>query len=688
MRFRLRKLNTAGVAHHLLIAVVAVSVVAGFGAYKVFFSKAATGNDRGAIAYASTPEGCWLAGRTYDSTSSDPRCTGTCRDKSTTYVAAKDGRLGYCTLAVAIDVTDKDCGMLGRRYVNNIGCSRKIAQVNDPGATQCRFANNIYIADAKVRDYCALKCPDGFHKAVGVCPPVATTGSNNVVSNDQAACTAAHRVWDANTKTCKATCVTGYVLSGTTCVTPAVKAEAEAKAACTAAHKVWDTAGKKCGTTCMQGYTLSGAICTVSKPTKSCAIGVVYDSVTDTCADGKPPVLTCVAPAKLSGTQCVVTGTSSNPTNNDEQNNSNQPAPCTDGSQPGADGKCATDPTTAPTPETNIVEVDTTINDKDCLLLGREWIPKATSVGQKKGCSMESCNKKADVLKPNNGKPFCESTKFKSNFALRLSKAKCDELHRQWIQQVDLCANFPNQERKNKEVVNAPQCVGKFSTYYIRPGTNDECFTPKFFNRAQAVAKKVGAPLGAVVKVGPAAFCNAKKNYTWDKKAGQCKKDRVVVPQLGEDEPEGGNNAPNGQTWSAFCQSLGRTASGNGCSEKCIREADQFYRDGTTASAHYGYDKCRDYSADQLNVAAMTCNKTPGWHWNGRKCVANTAPQGSTPPKDVSCYEYNQKGGEILYCELLTAKHVYPFCQDSRMHTVTRTKTVNGKSYKARLCTW
>ncbi len=42
MKLRFKKLNNRGVSHHFVLAVLAVSVIGGFGAYRVFFSKAAT----------------------------------------------------------------------------------------------------------------------------------------------------------------------------------------------------------------------------------------------------------------------------------------------------------------------------------------------------------------------------------------------------------------------------------------------------------------------------------------------------------------------------------------------------------------------------------------------------------------------------------------------------------------------
>ena len=42
MNFHIKKLNSSGVAHHFVIALIAIVAIASFGAYRVFYSKAAT----------------------------------------------------------------------------------------------------------------------------------------------------------------------------------------------------------------------------------------------------------------------------------------------------------------------------------------------------------------------------------------------------------------------------------------------------------------------------------------------------------------------------------------------------------------------------------------------------------------------------------------------------------------------
>ena len=459
MKISLKRLDNSGVAHHLLIALIAIVIVASFGAYKVFFSQASTGYvTRSAVVKVATSEGCWLAGRVW----SNSNCTIKCRDTGDTYKTKRgsDGTTrGYCVNAVAVAVSAADCKNYGRRFVHELGCTRKVTDKSALGATQCIYSNHTYVA-ASGTDRCKLICPSGYTIVSNICvaPKTSTTTQPTTVTT---------------TPTTTTTATTAQTLE---------------------------------------------TVDTTQTATKTCADGKPVNA-NGLCTDGKQP---------------TVTNTSTNSSVSDTT-----PLKCPDGSKPDTNGKCTKEVVIAPPPAVNIVVVDSNLSKKDCLLLGREWIPRSNSAGQLKGCSMVSCNKKADSIVTNSGKPFCKSKRFESNYAARLSKSKCKELHRQWVEQVKLCAQFPNQDRKSKKIITADQCVGAYSTYYIRPGKNDECFKPSFFNRAQAVAKKVGSPLGAVLRSGPAAFCNAKKDWTWDSTARECKRDRKVnVAEIGS----GGTN--------------------------------------------------------------------------------------------------------------------------------------------------
>ncbi len=110
--------------------------------------------DRGVVAYASTSEGCWLAGRKWDANTG--KCAGQCRDSRSTWVAAKDGKLGYCTLAVSPTVSQSVCTSSGRRYISNMGCSRRIERTQDYSARQCRYASATYIPATTASDSCKI----------------------------------------------------------------------------------------------------------------------------------------------------------------------------------------------------------------------------------------------------------------------------------------------------------------------------------------------------------------------------------------------------------------------------------------------------------------------------------------------------------------------------------------------------
>lgn len=140
-----------------VVALLAILVFAGIGAWIITASKADSG-DRGLTAYISTPEGCWLAGRNWNS--STGKCTQTCRNSGSNFIAASGDYLGYCS-GYALKTLDASvCDARGRRFIHRVGCARKYVQQNDIGARQCRYVDNQYMA-AGSSDYCASPCPTG-----------------------------------------------------------------------------------------------------------------------------------------------------------------------------------------------------------------------------------------------------------------------------------------------------------------------------------------------------------------------------------------------------------------------------------------------------------------------------------------------------------------------------------------------
>ena len=228
-------------------------------------------------------------------------------------------------------------------------------------------------------------------------------------------------------------------------------------------------------------------------------------------------------------------------------------------------------PPATPAP-TAAVAVDSAISESDCILLGREWIKAGKT--QAKGCSVQTCNINKDGSPTfGNGASttalFCRSAKFDNKaYAVVMSKKDCDSLHRKStkIDSIELCFQNPNQKKANDTIVKAPQCKDNFSTYYIRASQEDECFNPTFFEKAKGVSTTLSKPIGAVLEVGPAKFCDLRSGYHWDGNANACKRDRKPTVPSGNgtsgantpsaNEPPAASKAPENATFFIeFCSS-------------------------------------------------------------------------------------------------------------------------------------
>ena len=160
-----------------IVPVMFVLIFAGVGVWQLVLSKAAV-VDRGAVAYVSQSNGCWLTGRVWDNND----CKNKCRSGAGTYVAATSTKRGYCTKALAPTVGSTTCASLGRIFVSNAGCSKRADQTTTAGARQCRYSNNTYYAPSGT-DYCALKCPTGLLKGVPSCPALSLVASTATAIN-------------------------------------------------------------------------------------------------------------------------------------------------------------------------------------------------------------------------------------------------------------------------------------------------------------------------------------------------------------------------------------------------------------------------------------------------------------------------------------------------------------------------
>jgi hypothetical protein len=531
MKISLKRLNSHGVAHHLLVAVIAVTFVAGFGAYKVFFSKAAISYEtRSSIVYMSQADGkgCWLAGRNWDGNS----CNKTCRAAGSNFVAATSTHLGYCTGAVAVDMTQARCNELGRRYVNSTGCSKRIDQDKTPAATQCIYSSNTYIANNGA-DHCAISCSGQWLNNKPECPVAPAPAP-------------APKPAPTPTPTPAPTSTT---TSNTSAGAP--------------------TTGSASATT---------PVATTNTPGDP---SVVIDDGTGDDVDTAGPVIQ-----------------------------------------------------TASSATSGAVTIDGSISHPTCLqLLGREWVPaqKINGTATPAGCSTSVChNSNLKVVQNANGAAYCQG--YVAGTAT--TKAICDKLHRTWISEANRCAQHPDQKRVKAN--GAKQCQPPFTVYVFHTNVRDECLKPSTVEKLQRTLASVkGGTLDKIANVGPSAFCKSRGKLYVD---GQCKSKPKEVKANVSVEPKGGNKAPNGKSWADFCKSLGRTASGKGCSAGCTQL--NFARSAATAKDHHGYDKC----VLQKSPTTTICDKNPD--------AAGCDTDDGITTKSVPCYEFRKISGQDKLCPL------------------------------------
>lgn len=226
MRLLPKKLNSAGVAHHFLIAVLVVVAFASFGAYRVFYSKAATAPAASQyIAKVATENGCELTGRIWK----DNDCLGSaaligksdpCRNKDATYKTKQgsDGTTrGYCTTALAVTMSENDCvNSYHRMYVKELGCARRAGQDNTNDARQCIGNAKNAVADTDpYKKYVNYVAESNIDKCIAVTiatpPPTGGSGGSTTTAatlgdGDQRLCGNLGRTYDATAKKCKTVC--------------------------------------------------------------------------------------------------------------------------------------------------------------------------------------------------------------------------------------------------------------------------------------------------------------------------------------------------------------------------------------------------------------------------------------------------------------------------------------------------
>lgn len=184
---KIHKLNATGVAHHFLIALVAVTLVASFGAYRVFFSKASTnsafsyaGVDSNALFDVTTEGGCWLAGRKWQpahtakvknkagkvvkdkkgnaKTKQVPAgCSKVCRYGDGKDIASTAKGVQYCKKAIDLIEPAKCVNEYHRRFVHEVGCAKRVADVSLNNSAHCNSPNNNYVREEGVSSNCVAE---------------------------------------------------------------------------------------------------------------------------------------------------------------------------------------------------------------------------------------------------------------------------------------------------------------------------------------------------------------------------------------------------------------------------------------------------------------------------------------------------------------------------------------------------
>ena len=278
------KLNASGVAHHLLLALLIVGSVAGFGAYRVLYSDAATTNN-----WAEQRAAC----REYNAEAKKQRCleevdkaqaayqqeqATIAKDKEAECAAANrnyrisDGECGGCKSGyydkdgTCTARVKKDCAAENRRQLDDYNCGQCISGYYDTDASEAGVTckqiesqnpNAIDPAEASRKECLAANrvwkdgacggCKDGYVEKRGACKEKTSADSE---SNDQAAVGNS----DTTTTTDSSGSVTGPI---------------DSKKACLAANRQWNEVAGECGK-CQKGYfdadKTAAVSCRATKP--------------------------------------------------------------------------------------------------------------------------------------------------------------------------------------------------------------------------------------------------------------------------------------------------------------------------------------------------------------------------------------------------------------------------------------
>jgi hypothetical protein len=206
MKFKLRKLGSAG---HFHLSIAAILIVVGVGLYGVYQLVASHADSLNSVVGISSEEGCYLAGRVWNSTG----CTQHCRngnDSLLTPITVNGTTRKYCKGAVNTNIDQNTCvNGLHRRYVSNIGCSKRLDGDNTNNARQCVVGFPYYVATDGTTDYC--KAPDAPPpppppaEPDPIDPADSSATANKPGINTSEGCYLAGRIWGGAecTQTCR-----------------------------------------------------------------------------------------------------------------------------------------------------------------------------------------------------------------------------------------------------------------------------------------------------------------------------------------------------------------------------------------------------------------------------------------------------------------------------------------------------
>ncbi len=451
------------------------------------------------------------------------------------------------------------------------------------------------------KNTCRSTCVTDYYLDGDVCKPVGP-GNPKIV---KASCEKLNLTYSSEANICKPNCKADYVMREGVCVK--WEEASMSKWRCNALGRVWvpeasvklddgttQTTAASCAAVCRDTtntvYTDTNnadtSYCAVKKGLDTVAVGVStnidkerckllnrawiegMDGCAAKCKTGYYMVWgTCieVQPADTPATQG--TGNDGNGTTDGCQSDlQQQPLPGHIVRRSGSTTNGSTMPTDIPTSPTDLVcpdddpttpptesnggkikhDVETNLTKEACRLLGRQWVPKGEDADGNKtvaGCSTQDCRQEDAEARKAGGSVYCTGS------VLRISKERCENLHRVWSPIVDACLENANSD-STKAKVDAPQCVSPYTVLIRHTAAQgfDECVKPSTYDKLKSVAQDAGKPVAYVASLPAAGICKLRPHMQWVD--GQCVKERIANPPHSSNggQTSGGGDSLTGST--------------------------------------------------------------------------------------------------------------------------------------------